>query len=194
MPGDEWTRHCGKCDQNVYNLSAMTAPEAEALLERHEGRVCKKLYRRPDGSVLTQRCPSSIRKGLLRMGKWAAAAAFAIPALAHDGMACSRGTIAIDRTKSQKELSTIEGVVADATGAVIPGAEVTVQQGDGSHCVELTARDGSFRFVGIEPGVYDLTAWTAGFVTARKATIAIATNERLNATIKLEIGSVGGYA
>ena len=39
QPGDEWTRHCDKCDQNVYNLSAMTAREAEALLELYLGAV-----------------------------------------------------------------------------------------------------------------------------------------------------------
>ena len=192
MPGDEWTRHCDKCDQNVYNLSAMTAGEAEAVLQRHEGKVCTKLYRRPDGSVLTQRCPSSIRKRLLRIGKWAAAAGFAIPALAHEGLACSRGTIAIDRTRSEDDLSAMQGVVADATGAIIPGVKVTLQQGDRSHCVDLTARDGSFRFLGIEPSVYDLIAEAPGFSTFRKTSIAIAAHENLNATIKLEIGSVGG--
>jgi hypothetical protein len=51
-------RHCDQCDYNVYNLSAMTARDAEALLEWHEGRrLCGAFYRREDGTILTQDCP-----------------------------------------------------------------------------------------------------------------------------------------
>jgi hypothetical protein len=42
----------------VYNLSAMTAEDAEALLVAHEGRrICGAFYRREDGTVLTRDCP-----------------------------------------------------------------------------------------------------------------------------------------
>jgi hypothetical protein len=51
-------RHCDQCDLNVYNLSAMTAAQAEALLVAHEGRrLCGAFYRREDGTILTSDCP-----------------------------------------------------------------------------------------------------------------------------------------
>jgi hypothetical protein len=51
-------RHCDQCKLNVYNLSEMTADEAEALLARHEGRrLCGAFYRREDGTILTRNCP-----------------------------------------------------------------------------------------------------------------------------------------
>jgi hypothetical protein len=55
-------RHCEQCHLNVYNLSAMTRHQAEALIAEHtqqhpESRLCVRLYRRADGTVLTQDCP-----------------------------------------------------------------------------------------------------------------------------------------
>ena len=57
MYGNERKRFCGDCKLNVYNLSDMTRGEAEDLLERSEGRLCVRFYRRADGSVITQNCP-----------------------------------------------------------------------------------------------------------------------------------------
>jgi hypothetical protein len=50
-------RFCGECSLNVYNISAMTRAEAETLLREHEGRLCIKLFKRSDGTVLTSDCP-----------------------------------------------------------------------------------------------------------------------------------------
>ena len=57
MTGDECRRFCGQCRLHVYNLSAMTRAQAELFLERSEGRVCVRLYRRRDGTVMTTDCP-----------------------------------------------------------------------------------------------------------------------------------------
>ncbi|HMT07118.1 MAG TPA: hypothetical protein PKA82_03870, partial [Pyrinomonadaceae bacterium] len=57
MYGDDRKRFCGECKLNVYNLSGMTKDEAEALITNAEGRLCVRLYRREDGSVITQDCP-----------------------------------------------------------------------------------------------------------------------------------------
>jgi hypothetical protein len=40
MSGDDRVRFCGQCEQRVYNLSAMTAEQAQTLVEEREGRVC----------------------------------------------------------------------------------------------------------------------------------------------------------
>ena len=58
MTGDEKRRHCAQCNLDVFNFSAMTAPEAAALAERaREGRVCARFYRRADGTMLLADCP-----------------------------------------------------------------------------------------------------------------------------------------
>jgi hypothetical protein len=67
MSGDDRARYCSGCDRKVYNLSAMTRFEAESLLENAEGRVCVRLYRRPDGSVMTEDCPTGSRMIRVRM-------------------------------------------------------------------------------------------------------------------------------
>lgn len=67
MVGDDKARYCGKCEKNVFNLSAMTRDEAELLMLEKEGNLCIRLYRRKDGTVLTQDCPVGVRKKRLRL-------------------------------------------------------------------------------------------------------------------------------
>ena len=55
MEGDVRERHCALCEQSVYDLSEMSAAEAEELLAR-PGRVCVRFYRRADGRVTTKDC------------------------------------------------------------------------------------------------------------------------------------------
>ena len=85
MVGDDQVRFCGHCEKNVYNLSAMTREQAEALLREREGDVCARLYRRSDGTVITADCPVGARKKRVRRiaavaagtGLFAMAASFA---------------------------------------------------------------------------------------------------------------------
>ncbi len=67
MVGDDRARFCGKCEKNVYNLSALTREEAEAVLRAKEGELCVRLYRREDGTVLTQDCPVGVRRKRMRV-------------------------------------------------------------------------------------------------------------------------------
>ena len=62
MEGDERVRFCAQCQHKVYNLSEMTAKEAEGLLKHHEGRICVRYYQRPDGTVMTRDCPVGLAK------------------------------------------------------------------------------------------------------------------------------------
>jgi hypothetical protein len=61
MTGDERVRFCGLCRLNVYNLSGMKRAEAEELLKKSEGKVCVRLWKRADGTVLTQDCPFAVK-------------------------------------------------------------------------------------------------------------------------------------
>lgn len=63
MLGDDRVRFCLSCEKNVYNLSAMTRDEAEALLsERTAGELCVRFHKRADGTVMTQDCPVGARR------------------------------------------------------------------------------------------------------------------------------------
>jgi hypothetical protein len=68
MEGDDRVRYCSQCRLNVYNLSAMSAAEAEALVREREGRLCVRFYRRRDGTMLTSNCPV----GVQRARRWVA--------------------------------------------------------------------------------------------------------------------------
>lgn len=78
MTGNHQVRFCGACQLNVYNLSGMTREEAESLLQHQEGRLCVRLLRRTDGTVLTRDCPVGVRakyKRRIKAAGWRVAAA-----------------------------------------------------------------------------------------------------------------------
>lgn len=62
MTGDEKKRFCGDCKLNVYNVSTMSTQEAADFIRKSEGRVCMRLYRRKDGTIITDNCPVGLRK------------------------------------------------------------------------------------------------------------------------------------
>jgi len=81
MVGDERVRFCGKCEKNVYNLSAMSRGDAEALVREKEGTMCARLFRRADGTVLTSDCPVGVRAKRVRRLAIVATAGGAVAAL-----------------------------------------------------------------------------------------------------------------
>ncbi len=86
MAGNDRKRFCAQCKLHVYNLSTMPRAEAESFIERSEARVpalrsatdgregvCVRLYRRIDGTVLTQDCPVGLATAArLRLGRFVA--------------------------------------------------------------------------------------------------------------------------
>jgi hypothetical protein len=61
MKGDEKTRFCGQCKLNVHNFSAMTEQEIVRLVTDSKGRICGRLFRRADGTMITKDCPVGLR-------------------------------------------------------------------------------------------------------------------------------------
>jgi hypothetical protein len=79
MIGDERVRFCQQCTKNVYNLSALSRQDAEALLRAGQEReatrgegLCVRLYRRADGTVLTADCPDGARRKKRRLALFGA--------------------------------------------------------------------------------------------------------------------------
>jgi hypothetical protein len=75
MRGDERSRLCAECGLRVYNLSGMSRAAAEKLIQKKEGRLCVRFYRREDGTILTQDCPvgrENVSRAFRRLGAVAA--------------------------------------------------------------------------------------------------------------------------
>jgi hypothetical protein len=105
MSGDDRVRFCGKCEKNVYNLSAMTREAGEALVREKEGRMCVRMYQRADGTVLTADCPVGVRRERLRARIWARVSGMAASAALVVGLwsGRARADLAIDGKKPTAE-------------------------------------------------------------------------------------------
>ena len=92
MLGDDRVRFCTSCEKNVFNLSAMSREDAEALLaSRSQGELCIRYYQRADGTVMTQDCPVGVAKKRRKLFVLAAAGA---GAMAFAAVATQRTTCA----------------------------------------------------------------------------------------------------
>jgi hypothetical protein len=112
MEGDERVRFCGGCSKFVYNLSSMTEREAQDLIAGNEGRLCVRLYRRKDGTVLTSDCEVGVRRK--RVTKIAAAAlAFGGAGLALAAIDGPGATLDPEPTKTARVRHGREGVATD---------------------------------------------------------------------------------
>ena len=85
----------------------------------------------------------------------------------------------------------ISGVITDATGAVMPGAVVTIRNvGTGLTRETVSRADGAFAFPDLLAGTFDLTVAMPGFKTYTQRGIELASTERVARTISLEVGGV----
>lgn len=81
MKGDDRVRYCATCEKHVYNIIALSSDEAVELVHRTEGRVCVRLHRRRDGTVLTADCPVGSRLAARRRLRRLASVATALTGL-----------------------------------------------------------------------------------------------------------------
>src|SRR5437899_1610796 len=80
----------------------------------------------------------------------------------------------------------VTGVVKDSTGAVLPGATVTVTGSDGAKHEASTSPDGSYTVSGLPPGNYSVSAAHVGFRTALQQRQAVAAGGTLTVDFTLE--------
>ena len=210
MEGDERVRFCRLCRLNVYNLSEMTRAEAEALLARTEGRLCARLYRRADGTVITKDCPVGLR-ALRRRVRRAAAALFAAVAslwTVATGQAATRagqrkdepaavacqggGQLKIRRKAAPDgEKPTLSGVALDPAGAVIPGVEVTLSNEATKESVRaVTNEEGAFSFPLPAAGTYTLRLEATAFATQEVKGLAAAAGESVSVESVMALSDV----
>lgn len=123
MTGDEQSRHCARCDKNVYNLSAMTRESAEALIRAKEGKICVRYFRRTDGTILTADCPVGVRRKRVQL----VAAAGAMTALAAGAAAMFARTGGPQPPPSPHAMGTMEVPTARLTPPAPPPPVVEMQ-------------------------------------------------------------------
>ena len=82
MRGDDRVRACATCNKNVYNLSAMTRADAEALIVAKHGDLCAQYWQRADGTILLSDCTVQLTRRRRTLAAVAAMTALAGTVLA----------------------------------------------------------------------------------------------------------------
>ena len=85
----------------------------------------------------------------------------------------------------------IDGTVTDTTGAVIPGADVSISDdATGTSRATSTGAAGNFSFPTIPTGTYVLTVQTDGFQTSTTTGVVVSANNITRVDAALEIGQI----
>src|SRR5258707_2560189 len=90
--------------------------------------------------------------------------------------------------------STIEGIVKDTSGAIMPGVTVTAASPALIEKVRTVSTDGQGRYsiVDLRPGTYSLTFAMAGFATQKREGIELQTNVSRTVYVEIGVGCLGG--
>ncbi len=92
---------------------------------------------------------------------------------------------------AQIDQGAIRGTIHDPSGAVVPGAKVTLtNEGTGLVLETNTSNDGSYSFSPIKIGTYTVAVTKPGFQTVSQAQIAVHVNEQVKADFNLTPGQV----
>jgi hypothetical protein len=215
MAGNERVRHCSLCSLNVYNFAEMSAAEIRELLQRSEGRVCARLYRRADGTLITRECPTGIRALRRRVSRSVAAAVGAMLTLSgvafggtgHWWRPKKASSIQIKTIQIKTEASDVSqkallrGVVVLADASPLPGVTVTlVNEATKQTFVTVSDAEGSFAFPAVDDGLFTVKAEMESFTPQTAEHLPLQTGQvavlriamPLNAV--LEPITVGGLA
>ena len=97
--------------------------------------------------------------------------------------------LVIPHSASAQATATLNGVVRDSSGAVIPQATVTLQNTDtGTERESLTNDSGLYVFVSVPPGEYVLKVTKDGFTTATQG-LHVLVNQASTLDFTLRVGS-----
>ena len=92
---------------------------------------------------------------------------------------------------AQEQRGSIEGIVKDASGGVLPG--VTVEARSPRMVGVQTAvsdANGAYRFPALPPGPYELTAVLSGFTTTKLPTVMLELGQVLKADVTMSVGGL----
>src|ERR1700689_729230 len=82
---------------------------------------------------------------------------------------------------AQETVAHIRGTVTDPTGAGVPGAEVKATNTQTKVSSTVPSKDdGSYEFLSLAPGIYDVTVSKSGFRTTTAHNITLTLNQIYN--------------
>ena len=91
--------------------------------------------------------------------------------------------------QAQASSADLVGTVVDQTGAVIPGATITVRNSaTGIGRSAISDSNGEYKFIGLPPGTYQVTAEAATFKTIVIDDVKLTVGQRAELKIPLEVG------
>lgn len=204
MTGDERVRLCRLCDLHVYNISEMSRSEAYALIAKSEGRICARLVRRADGTLITKDCPVGLRAIRRRVARTAATVFAAIMTLCATvaGQKPSKAdkTSCVPQLKITRKISdSLEnaGVISlkifDINGAVVAGADVTITENTETRINKPRHRtssdEGRVEFAGLAKGFYDLRIESPGFRTFTLKEVEVRAKELVSVDVTLMVAA-----
>ena len=92
---------------------------------------------------------------------------------------------------AQRDLGTITGTVTDATGAVVPGATVTItNDATGESATVQTTAAGDFTRPALLPGSYTVSVEAQGFRRASRQKVEVTAGGRVGVPFALDVGDV----
>src|SRR5215471_2844269 len=84
----------------------------------------------------------------------------------------------------------LSGTVSDASGALIPGVEVTAKNvKTGITDTRVTNETGSFSFPSLQPGTYTLEASLSGFQKAAYNNVELGQGQQVRFNFTLQVGA-----
>ena len=93
---------------------------------------------------------------------------------------------------AQFDSATVLGAVVDASGAVVPGATVTLRNADtGITATTVTDTQGNFQFLNVRIGTYSVRAELQGFSAAVADNIVVTVNARQRVDLTMKVGDIG---
>jgi hypothetical protein len=105
-------------------------------------------------------------------------------------LAVAAGLLICSVAWSQAIFSTISGTVADQSGAVIPGAQVTLTNASSGTARQTVAnQQGFYTFASVPVGTYNLSVSSPGFQAFQNKGIAVGGGELRTVNVAMKIGS-----
>lgn len=190
MNGDNRVRFCSLCQLNVYNFAELTQKEAEELLRTTEGRICGRLFRRADGTIITKDCPVGLRAMRRKVAKVATAAFATLVSLcsaaagqkqSDRGEACRQQvkiTSKVDQVSSSS--GTVTGTLVDPNGAFVTNVDITITNRSNHRVYHTKSNDeGRFTQSSLTPANYEVTIDSPPFKRLKIASLKVAAGQIL---------------
>src|SRR5687767_10726715 len=89
---------------------------------------------------------------------------------------------------AQEQSGSIEGVVKDTSGAVLPGVSVEAKSTQGTTVNVVSGQDGTYRFPSLAPGRYTVTAVLPGFKKVAFENIDLLLGQVLKVNFDMSVG------